>query len=438
MAEKTPEIQLPPITILPNGANDAAREASLNAVLSSPGYPELLFMLVEVFERRVEKVLLDYRRENVAVRFNIDGVWHEFPERDRVSGDCLLAVLKRIADLDYTERRAKQQAEFGAKYRAKTIRLKFTSQGVRTGERVLVEVLYPGTAIDKFEQTSIRKSMLDQWIELLKKPSGMLLTSAMPGDGKTTIWRCTMHAADRFIRDFFSFENKGAKEPDIINIEAQLYDAAAGETPLKLLPQAMLRQPDVLCLPDLVDGEVVDEFCEQAIDHEKFVIGHVPARNATEALVRVLALGANPEFFAKTIQGVLYQRVIRKLCDNCRQPYDPHPELLKKLGIRPGRVQALYAQWQPPPPEELVDEKGNPIEVPVCPRCYGVGYLGRAAIYELIVINDEIREALKTKPTVAQLAAITAKHHVELRDEGVVLVAKGATSVEELQRVLQR
>lgn len=438
MADKAPEIQLPPITILASGANDAAREKSLNSVLASPGYAEMMFMLVEVFERRVETVLLDYRRDLVAFRFCIDGVWHEFPDRDRVTGDYLLAVLKRLADLDYTERRARQHGEFGAKYKLKTMRLKLTSQGVKTGERVLLEVVYPGSAIEKFEQTTIRKSMLDQWNLLLRESSGFVLTSAMPGDGKSTIWRCTMHAADRFTRDFFAFEAKGAKEQDVINVEAQLYDAAAGETPLVRLPQALLRQPDVLCLPDLVSGEVLDEFLEQAIDHEKFVIGHVPARNATEALVRVLAMGTTPEFLAKTIHGVLYQRVIRKLCDTCRQPYDPPPELLRKLGIRPGRVQAFFAQWQPPPPEQCVDEKGNPIEIPICPKCFGVGFLGRTAIYELLVINDEIREALKRKPTLAELTQITAKHHVELRDEGVVLVAKGVTSVEELQRVLQR
>ncbi|MEZ6106769.1 MAG: ATPase, T2SS/T4P/T4SS family [Pirellulaceae bacterium] len=267
---------------------------------------------------------------------------------------------------------------------------------------------------------------------------GLVLTSAMPGDGKTTIWRCSLNAADRFVRDFIGFEDKRHSEPEVINVDVQTYDSSAGETPLKLLPQALLKQPDVLCLSDLVSGDVFDSFLDQAVDQQKFVIGHIPARSATEALVRVLALGTDPELLAKTVQGVLYQRVLRKLCDNCRQPYSPPPELLKQLGIRPGRVQTLYGEWQPPPPEMQVDEKGNPIEIPICPRCHGVGYQGRAAIYELLVVNDEIRDAIRRKADLAEMMTITSKAHVPLRDEGVVLVAKGVTSVEELQRVLQR
>ncbi|MEZ6106768.1 MAG: hypothetical protein R3B96_11785 [Pirellulaceae bacterium] len=170
MAEPIPEIQLPPITILANGSNDAEREANLKTVLSSPGYPETLFMLVEVFERRVEDVLLDYTRDSVAVRFRIDGVGTSSAATG-VPGDYMLAVLKKIANLDHTDRRSKQSAEFGAKYRGSTMRLTLTTQGVRTGERVLLSIGYKGRDIEKFEDSTIRPAMLEQWVGLLRSPS---------------------------------------------------------------------------------------------------------------------------------------------------------------------------------------------------------------------------------------------------------------------------
>lgn len=440
MAKEKP-IPPPPITLLADGPTPEARQANLEAVLPSPGYVDACFFLVETIHRRVELALLDFTKEQVAIRFRIDGVWHELPPKDRTSGDYMLATLKKIADLDHRERRARQEGEFGAKWQLKTYRFHLTSQGVKTGERVVLRIDHPIPRIEKFEQTDIRPKLLERFQHLLKSTNGMVLTSAMPTDGKTAIWRCMLHAADRFLRDFVSFENVAAREPDVINVESVLYDPAKGETPLTYLPKALLRQPDVLCLPDLVSGEVVDEFCEQSIDQQKFILGHVPARSAVEGLLRVLALKADREKFAKTILGVLHQRVLRKLCTNCRQPYQPSNELLLKLGIKPGRVQAFYDEWRPPPPEQQVDAKGNPIEIPICPQCHGVGYLGRTAVYELLVVNDEIRKALVERPSLETLTAAASQGnapHISLRDEGVVLVAKGITSVQELQRVLSK
>ena len=96
---------------------------------------------------------------------------------------------------------------------------------------------------------------------------------------------------------------------------------------------------------------------------------------------------------------MLAARLVRKLCENCRQPYQPTPQLLQKLGIPPGRVAVLYREFQPPPPEQRVDEKGRPIEIEICKKCGGIGYLGRTAVFELLVVNDALREAIRRQPT---------------------------------------
>jgi type II secretory ATPase GspE/PulE/Tfp pilus assembly ATPase PilB-like protein len=441
MAKDAPVIPLPPIQLFAAGATDEVRETNLEMVKPSPGFPDVCFMLVDAIMRRVETVLLDYTREAVAVRYQIDGVWHELPARDRLSSDLMLATLKKLADLDPAERRTRQVGEFGAKYQIKKYSLNLTTQGVRTGERVVLRIGHPIPKLEKFEQTGIRPKLLEKIQALLRNHQGLFLTSTMPGDGRTTLWRCVLHTADRFTRDFFTFEDVDHREPDVINVEAILYSAKSGETPLTKLPQALLRQPDVLCLPDMVNATTVDTFCDLSIGQEKFVIGHVPARNAAEALVRVLAMKADPKKFAKSVSAVLHQRVLRKLCENCRQPFEPPADLLLKLGIRPGRIQTFYDEWRPPPPEQQVDAKGNPIEIPICPQCNGVGYFGRTAIYELLVVDDGVREALLNQPSVQSVAAAAAASqppHISLKDEGIVLVAKGITSIQELQRVLSK
>jgi type II secretory ATPase GspE/PulE/Tfp pilus assembly ATPase PilB-like protein len=142
------------------------------------------------------------------------------------------------------------------------------------------------------------------------------------------------------------------------------------------------------------------------------------------------------EDFAHALQCVLNTRMIRKLCENCRQPYQPQPALLQKLGIPPGRVTTFYKEWTPPPPEQQVDARGRPIEIPICEKCNGVGYLGRTAVFELLVLNDQIRQAIVRQGNADAIRkAAKASGHRGLQEEAILLVAQGVTSLSELQRV---
>ncbi|MCA9134065.1 MAG: hypothetical protein KDA45_12950, partial [Planctomycetales bacterium] len=141
--------------------------------------------------------------------------------------------------------------------------------------------------------------------------------------------------------------------------------------------------------------------------------------------------------FIKTNCGVLNQRLVRRLCTECRQPFQPSPQLLQKLGIPAGRVQSLYQPCIPPPPEQRVDANGKPLEIEICQRCDGRGYYGRAAIFELLSMNDPIRRAILQKPQAAHILPVARQHgFLSLQEEGVLAVATGLTSLPELQRVL--
>jgi len=181
------------------------------------------------------------------------------------------------------------------------------------------------------------------------------------------------------------------------------------------------------------------------------VIAGVRAQDACEALLRVLLLKASAKDFAKAIRAVLSVRLVRKLNDTCKQPYTPPLQLLNKLGIPQGRVKVLYKEWTPPPPPATPEEqkaerkrkaKLPPTACPLCeqegPLCHGIGYRGRTGVFELLEVNDQIREALVKQPkleVIRQLAR--AAGHRGLQEEGILLVAQGLTSLTELQRVLK-
>jgi type II secretory ATPase GspE/PulE/Tfp pilus assembly ATPase PilB-like protein len=162
------------------------------------------------------------------------------------------------------------------------------------------------------------------------------------------------------------------------------------------------------------------------------------AGSAIEAILKLLATyPAEHKRVSNIISGAINERLVRRLCDKCKQAFPPSPQLLQKLGIPPGRVSVLFQPFIPPPPEQRVDAKGNPIEIEICTKCNGRGYFGRMAIFELLVVNEEIRALLQQKPTAEAVLQLARKHgFLTIQEEGVLAVATGTTSLQELQRVL--
>jgi type II secretory ATPase GspE/PulE/Tfp pilus assembly ATPase PilB-like protein len=180
--------------------------------------------------------------------------------------------------------------------------------------------------------------------------------------------------------------------------------------------------PDVIAVREPTNAMTLDVLCDQIEDNRTTIIT-VRARDAAEALLRGLALKPKPEKYARAVAAVICQRLVRTLCESCKEGYVPTPQLLQQLGIPAGRIEALYR-----PPEQ--PEK-------ICPDCGGIGYRGRHAIFELLVPNEGVREALLKSPRIDVIRTEARKAGMKsFQAEGIHLVARGVTSLEELRRVL--
>jgi type II secretory ATPase GspE/PulE/Tfp pilus assembly ATPase PilB-like protein len=231
---------------------------------------------------------------------------------------------------------------------------------------------------------------------------------------------------DRLLRDFYSIEDKDHREREIENLEVAIYDPSQGQTAASILPALIRKYPNVYVIRDLSDTEAAKLLINEVRDDDRLLITNVHAKDATEALLRMLQLKVPQKDFAAVVTAVLSTRLIRKLCDTCKVGYAPTPDLLKKLGIPAGKIEALY---RAPKPEE--------IEKP-CKECGGMGFLGRTALFELLVVDDKIREILVKQPKLDLLRrAARAAGMRTFQEEGLLLVAKGITSLAELQRVLK-
>ncbi len=450
--KKKPQVVEPPIDLKADSGCAAENQQREIAARQSEAVVPIKEMLYDAILKRADKILLDYTREAVAGQLSIDGVWHALDPRDRESGDAMLSSLKLLCGLNPEERRTRQDGKFLIEHQQTKVKYvgSVSAQGVKTGERVMLE-LRPKKAkgFKTLDDLGMREGLQNKIHDYLRADHGLVLIAAPPGGGFTTTWNMTLTSTDRMLRDFAGLEDVGKHETDVENVNMTTFDGSKGETPDKLIPKLLLKQPEVFVLPDLVNGATVNKLCELATASRepKLVVGGVRANDAVEALLRVLLLKASPQEFGQAVQAVLCVRLIRKLNETCKQPYQPPPQLLQKLGIPPGRVKMFYREWQPPPPEpeDAKKKKKPPLPPGACPLCeqqgalcHGIFYRGRTGIFELLEVNDQLREALVKQPKVEVLRQIARKSgHRGLQEEGLVLVAQGLTSLNELQRVLK-
>lgn len=424
----------PPVTFVPVGQDDEEREENLEMVKPSPGYFTSSVLVADAIIKRSEVTVLDYTANQVTVRYQIDGIWHAGNPMDRETGDYMLATLKQLAGMDYRERRQRQTGNFGTEFQKSKQKIRLVSQGVATGERVVVYLTWKKDVIDKVGDLGMRESMQQQLKELLRFDNkGMLLISGKSGEGYTSAWRGVLNACDRLTRDFYVIEEEALVEEEVINFGSITFDSGKGETAMTPLPTLLLREPNVLAFNNLPDGKSVDEICDISNQHDMPVYVRAQGRNCIDAIRRVSKLKPDLGKFAKLLKFVVCMRTLRRLCPKCRIEYPPHPNLLKKLGLPAGRVGKLYKPFIFR--KGMLDEDEE--EIQPCEHCSGIGYKGLTGIFELLTVTDELKKAIAKKADSKTLQKIAAANrHVSMLQEGAILVAKGATSVEELQRVL--
>jgi type II secretory ATPase GspE/PulE/Tfp pilus assembly ATPase PilB-like protein len=220
-------------------------------------------------------------------------------------------------------------------------------------------------------------------------------------------------------------EDMRNKDVEVENVPITTYDSLEQETPLTKLPGVIRQFPDVLVVPDVTDADSLKLLCEEARDEQRLVIITVRAKEASEALLRPLLTKISPKTYAGAVTGVVAHRLVRKLCETCREAYPPPPQILQRLGISADKVSAFYR-----PPTQPRQE--------VCPDCGGIGYKGQIGLIELLTVNDAVRQQIVKDPKVDAVRNVARKAGLKVfEDEGLLLVVKGVTSVQELARVLK-
>ena len=193
--------------------------------------------------------------------------------------------------LDAKERRKKQDGKFGAKYKDHSYVCPITSQGVQTGERVDRRSCWAASASFKtYEDLGMRTKLAEQWAEIMARDKGLVIISGMPEGGLTTLTDVSLMETDRLLRDFVAIEEEHHREREIENIEVTTYNAAKGETPATMLPALIRKYPNVYVCRDFIDAEAAKLLMNEIRDEDRLVITNVHAKEAAEALLRMLQM----------------------------------------------------------------------------------------------------------------------------------------------------
>jgi type II secretory ATPase GspE/PulE/Tfp pilus assembly ATPase PilB-like protein len=425
------------IVFKPAGTDADTVQSNLIRARQSNMFEATTALLHAAFSKKTEQLFLDYTRDSVTGREQVDGIWHPLPAMDRASGDAMLVVLKSLADLDPADRRQMQRGRFEGKAGRTRIAFDLQTQGVPTGERALLKLGFEETRKLDLAGLGMSPAMISRLNEALHQP-GLVIMSAPAGQGVSTTWHALLGGADRFTRDWVALVDHDEHETEKENIEVVRFDSRAGESPADRLKTVILKQPSVFVVPNPVNARSLDILTDQVQSEKRLLITQARANSAAEALLRVMSMAGNRKAFVKSVTIVFCQRLVRRLCDTCKQPVQANPQAIVQMGGDPAQGNTLYRHYQLPPPEQRIDANGKPVEMVPCKACAGIGFRGRTAIFEMLVVDEAIRKVLLAEPRLETVSKIARQQgNLTLQEQAWRVVLDGRTSLNEVQRVLQ-
>jgi hypothetical protein len=354
--------------------------------------------------------------EQYFVRLRVDGILKNFSTFPMGDGRGVISALKVISDMDISERRRPQDGTFSAMHADSKYDIRAASTPTSYGEKMVLRLLNSSGGVLKSGLTKcgLRPQVLEQLRQVIHKPYGMFIVAGPTGSGKTTTVYASLSEIDALQHNITTIEDPVEYRLDGITQIA--VNSAAGVTFASILRSVLRQDPDVLLVGEIRDKETAEIACQAALTGH-FVFSTLHANDAVATITRLLDLGIDPTLIQTAITAVLAQRLARKLCEKCREPYPPPPELMTKLGLKPDAVPHIYR------------EKG-------CDACGGSGFKGRFGLHELMVMNDEIRGQITTEPNMNALKAAVRKSGARsLQVDGFLKVLKGQTSISEIVRV---
>jgi len=357
--------------------------------------------------------------KELVVRFRIDGVLHEIMSVPRRMQSGVVSRLKIMAELDIAERRVPQDGRIGLMVGGKPIDMRVATLPTVYGEKVVMRLLDKTNVMMDLADLGFSERALQRFERAFRKPYGAILVTGPTGSGKST----TLYAALNVLND---------PEKNIITVEDPVEYRLGGINQVQVNNRAGLTfaaglrsilrcDPDIVMIGEIRDRETALIAVESALTGH-LVLSTLHTNDSPGALTRITEMGVEPFLTASAVDLVLAQRLARRLCAHCREPYVATREMLQKNGFPQEALEA--------PELTLYRAQG-------CPRCNNTGYKGRVGLYEVMVVSEAVRRLTVERKSADEISRVAQAEGMKgLRDDGIDKVIAGVTSIEEIARVI--
>ncbi len=374
-------------------------------------------LIEQAIQNRASDLHLEPTESDLRVRFRIDGVLHEIDRVPTAVQSPLISRLKIMASVDITERRVPQNGRISIRLDHHTVDLRLATLPTVWGEKVVLRVLDTGGIDLKLSKLGFDEVNYNRYSKSFSKPHGMVLVTGPTGSGKSTTLYATLAEISRPEVNIITVEDP--VEYRLSGVNQVQVNHKAGLTFAAVLPAILRSDPDIVLIGEIRDRVTAQLAVEAALTGH-LVLSTLHTNDAPSAVTRLIEMGIEPFLVGSSMDCVLAQRLSRRLCEWCKEPFAPTEEELATFNWPAGSV---------PPPEKLWRPVG-------CRSCSQTGYRGRLAINEVMPISEEIERMAVSHASATDIHRIAvAEGMTTLREDGLNKAAAGLTTVEEVFRV---
>jgi type IV pilus assembly protein PilB len=394
-------------------------EADISSEVAATKPPVIRFvdlLLSQAVKSRASDIHIEPQENSMMIRMRIDGVLRDMVPPARRMQAAVTARVKILSDMDIAERRLPQDGRFKMKASGRDIDVRVSVIPTIYGEKVVMRILDAAAVNHDVNQLGFEPELLEEFKAILSQPHGIIVVTGPTGSGKST----TLYSALSYLKD---------PTKNITTVEDPVEYRLGGINQIQVKSEidltfasclrAILRQdPDIVLIGEIRDKETVDIAIKASLTGH-LVLSTFHTNDAPSAISRLVYMGVEPYLLASSLNLIIAQRLVRKICDRCKEPVDLNKEIFKRLNIDPQKT------------KDAVFYHGRG-----CNVCGETGYKGRLPVFEFLVIDNDIREKLIAGGSESQIRAIARQNgYGGLLESGVSKMLQGLTTAEEVLRV---
>jgi type II secretory ATPase GspE/PulE/Tfp pilus assembly ATPase PilB-like protein len=391
------------------------------------GYKTAYEILNDAMWRRASSIVFVPTPQDYNVTYHIDGAATKRPNLPKDQTEYLIRFLKQLADLDIKEKRKPQKGKFRIYKQKEGTDWEVTTAGSTAGEQIKLKQTTQRDTM-RLSDIGLMSDQYEQINSFSQLKQGLFIISGPRNSGVTTTLYALLRNHDAFINNINTLEKKpSAQLPNITQNIFTLSDTGT-TTYAKKLQTVVRMGPDIVGLADCEDSEVAQIACAAAQDG-KLVYVTIKADSVVQALGKWIKMVDDRRLAAKVLLGISNQRLLRILCPECKQAYTPNQELIRKFNLPAEKAKVLHR-----PGGEVYDRRGRGS---TCQHCQGTGFVGRTAVFEMIILDNELRKAVVNSKALSEIGTqFRRAKMLYLQEQALRKVISGTTAINEMVRVL--